>query len=193
MSTMPKAIRQSRTSAATRFRIPCFCLIVMATWLGWNSAAPAAPYTFMSVSGTNVPRNGVAVSTFTSGLGNGFITVDHNSTTPNSLGNWGAQDNKNSFIIPSKFATLFPGSGNVQGHLAQSMYGDPNPPPGAPAPIPNVTTVTFHLNNYFGYLPDLAFGIWNTTTEVGMPVYNIQLMDASNAIVSPLHGQYPRQ
>jgi hypothetical protein len=135
----------------------------------------------MSVSGTNVPGNGTAASTFTSGLGNGIITVDHNSTTPNSLGNWGTQDNINSAIIPSKFATLFPGSGNVQGHLAQSMYGDPNPPPG----IPNVTTVTFHLTTYTGYLPNLVFGIWNTTTEVGQPVYNVQLMNASNAIVSP--------
>jgi hypothetical protein len=144
----------------------------------------ATPYTFMSVSGTNVPGNGTAVSTFTSGLGNGTITVDHNSTTPNSLGNWGAQDNINSAIIPSKFATLFPGSGNVQGHLAQSMYGDPNPPVGSP-PIPNTTTVTFDLTTYTGSLPTLAFGIWNTTTEVGQPVYNVQLMNASNAIVSP--------
>jgi len=143
----------------------------------------------MSVSGTNTPGNGTAVSTFTSGLGNGIITVDHNSTTPNSLGNWGAQDNINSAINPSMFAALFPGTGNVQGHVAQSMYGDPNPPPGSPAPIPNVTTVTFHLtsgnNGYNGYLPDLIFGIWNTTTEVGMPVYNIQLKDSGGFIVSP--------
>jgi hypothetical protein len=29
------------------------------------------------------------------------------------------------------------------------------------------------------------FGIWNTTTEVGSPVYNVQLMDSSSAIVAP--------
>lgn len=177
-------IRPSLTTAALNFRIARLCLIL--TVVGWfASAAMAAPYTFMSVSGTNVPGNGVAVSTFTSGLSNGFITVDHNSTTPNSLGNWGAQDNINSAIIPSMFSTLFPGSGNVQGHLAQSMYGDPNPPAGFPAPVPNVTTVTFDLTTYTGYLPKLAFGIWNTTTEVGAPVYNVQLMDASNAIIAP--------
>ena len=185
MNTMSTAIRQSRMTATIGFRVPCFCLIVTATWLDWNSAALAIPYSFMSVSGTNVPGNGTAVSTFTSGLGNGIITVDHNSTTPNSLGNWGTQDNINSAIIPSKFATLFPGSGNVQGHLAQSMYGDPNPPRAFRPPIPNVTTVTFHLTTYTGYLPALVFGIWNTTTEVGQPVYNVQFMDASNAIVSP--------
>jgi hypothetical protein len=65
------------------------------------------------------------------------------------------------------------------------MYGDPNPPAGSPAPIPNVTTVTFHLNTYSGNLSTLAFGIWNTTTEVGAPVYNVQFKDASNVIVSP--------
>ena len=161
-------------------------LLVLALICGWTSAAQATTYTFMSVSGTNVPGNGTTVSTFTSGLGNGIITVDHNSTTPNSLGNWGAQDNINSAIIPSKFATLFPGTGNVQGHLAQSMYGDPSPPPGFPAPVPNVTTVIFHLDSgYNGYVPDLIFGIWNTTTEVGMPVYNIQLKDSGGFIVSP--------
>lgn len=167
----------------------CLGFLVPAILCGWTSAVLATPYTFMSVSGTNTPGNGTAVSTFTSGLGNGIITVDHNSTTPNSLGNWGAQDNINSAINPSMFAALFPGTGNVQGHVAQSMYGDPNPPPGSPAPIPNVTTVTFHLtsgnNGYNGYLPDLIFGIWNTTTEVGMPVYNIQLKDSGGFIVSP--------
>ncbi len=159
--------------------------LVLAILCGWTSAVLAAPYTFMSVSGTNVPGNGTTVSTFTSGLGNGIITVDHNSTTPNSLGNWGTQDNINSAIIPSKFATLFPGTGNVQGHLAQSMYGDPSTPVGSPGPIPNTTTVTFDLTPYNGYLPDLIFGIWNTTIEVGSPVYNVQLKNASNAIVSP--------
>lgn len=185
MITILSTICRSVTTAKKRSPIRRLSSLVLAVLCGWTSAALATPYTFMSVSGTNVPGNGTAVSTFTSGLFNGTIAVDHNSTTPNSLGNWGTQDNINSAIIPSKFATLFPGSGNVQGHLAQSMYGDPNPPPGFPAPIPNVTTVTFDLTTYTGNLSTLAFGIWNTTTEVGSPVYNVQLMDASNAIVSP--------
>ena len=50
----------------------------------------------------------------------------HNSEFSGKLG---AYDNINSQINPSIFATLFPGSGNVDGHLAQSMYGDPTPPP----------------------------------------------------------------
>lgn len=175
----------SVTTAKKRSPIRRLDLLVLAVLCGWTSTVLAAPYSFMSVSGTNVPGNGTAVSTFTSGLFNGTITVDHLSTTPNSLGNWGTQDNINSAIIPSVFATLFPGSGNVDGHLAQSMYGDPNPPPGFPGPIPNVTTVTFDLTTYTGNLPDLVFGIWNTTIEVGMPVYNVQLKNAVNAIVSP--------
>jgi hypothetical protein len=165
-------------------------LLALAVVCGWTSNVLAAPYMFMSVSGTSVPGNGTTVSTFTSGLKNGIITVDHNSTTPNSLGNWGTQDNINSAIIPSVFATLFPGSGNVDGHLAQSMYGDPSTPVGAPGPIPNVTTVTFNLNTYTGYLPDLVFGLWNTTIEVGQPVYNIQIKDSASAIVSPSTVSY---
>ena len=190
MTTILSTICRLVTTAKNRSPIGCRGLLVLAALCGWTSAALATSYTFMSVSGTNVPGNGTTVSTFTSGLGNGIITVDHNSTTPNSLGNWGAQDNINSAINPSKFATLFPGSGNVQGHLAQSMYGDPNAPVGSPAPIPNVTTVTFHLTTYTGNLPALVFGIWNTTTEVGSPVYNIQFMDASNAIVPPATVSY---
>ncbi len=185
MVTNPSTIRRAVTTAKKHSPIQRPGWMALTVLLaGWTSTALATPYSFMSVSGTNVPGNGIAVSTFTSGL-HGTITVDHNSTTPNSLGNWGAQDNLNSYVIPSKFATLFPTSGNVDGHLAQSMYGDPNPPVGFPAPIPNVTTVTFDLTTYTGYLPDLMFGIWNTTIEVGMPVYNVQLMDASNAIVPP--------
>ncbi|MES1212958.1 MAG: PEP-CTERM sorting domain-containing protein [Singulisphaera sp.] len=184
MTTLLTALRPSITVAARKFQVASICLVGTAVWLNSINFSLAVQYNFMSVSGTNVPGNGTTVSTFTSGLGNGTITVDHNSTTPNSLGNWGAQDNINAAIFPSQFATLFPGSGNVQGHLAQSMYGDPNPPPGFPAPVPNVTTVTFHLN-YTGYLPKLAFGFWNTTTEVGAPVYNIKLMDSSNAIIAP--------
>ena len=128
MITIQSTICRSVTTAKQRSPIRRLGSLVLAVLCGWTSAAVATPYTFMSVSGTNVPGNGTAVSTFTSGLLHGIITVDHNSTTPNSLGNWGIQDNINSAINPSKFATLFPGTGNVQGHVAQSMYGDPNTP-----------------------------------------------------------------
>ena len=184
MITILSTTGRSITSAKKRFPLRRLDLLVLAVVCGWTSTVLAAPYSFLTVSGTNVPGNGTTVSTFTSGA-NGTITVDHNSTTPNSLGNWGTADNINSAIFPSYFATLFPGNLNVQGHLAQSMYGDPNPPPGFPAPVPNVTTVTFNLNTYTGYLPDLVFGLWNTTIEVGQPVYNIQLKNSVNAIVPP--------
>jgi hypothetical protein len=36
-----------------------------------------------------------------------------------------------------------------------------------------------------GYLPDLVFGIWNTTDEVALPAYNIQLLDSTSTIVDP--------
>jgi hypothetical protein len=169
--------------ATTEYKFPRLGWLTLVACCISTSAAIGAPYSFLSVSGTNVPGNGTSVSTFTSGS-NGTITVDHNSTTPNALGNWGSLDNVNSAINPSQFATLFPGSGSVQGHLAQSMYGDPNGPVGTPAQ-PNVTTVTFHLNTYSGNLPDLVFGVWNTTTEVGTPVYNIQLKNSGGFIVSP--------
>jgi hypothetical protein len=190
MSTMSISIRKSLATFVNGFKALWLCLIAAVAWLFLASINPAFAYTFMSVSGTNVPGNGTTVSTFTSGLGNGIITVDHNSTTPNSLGNWGLQDNINSAINPSKFVTLFPGTGNVQGHLAQSMYGDPNPPVVGSPPIPNVTTVTFNLSTYTGNLPALYFGLWNTTTQVGQPVYNIQLKDAGGFIVPPATVSY---
>jgi hypothetical protein len=185
MLTITSRICRSVTTAKKRSPLLRLGPLAVAILCGWTTSAAAVPYSFMSVSGTNIPGNGLNVSTFTSGLGNGVIKVNHNSTTPNSLGNWGTADNINSAIIPSKFATLFPGSGNVQGHLAQSMYGDPNPPPGSPAPLPNVTTVTFDLIPYNGNLPTLAFGIWNTTTEVGMPVYSVKFLNGLNQIVPP--------
>lgn len=184
MPTTLLTIARLRTWTKSDCAIRCLSALTLAVLCSWTSVAQAVQYNFMSVSGTNVPGNGTNVSTFTSNLGNGTITVDHNSTTPNSLGNWGTADNINSAIIPSKFATLFPGSGNVQGHLAQSMYGDPNPPVGFPAPVPNVTTVTFHLN-YSGNLSTLAFGMWNTTTEVGMPVYSVKFLNGASQIVAP--------
>ncbi len=72
----------------------------------------------------------------------------------------------------------------MQGHLAQTVYGPQNPPPGGS----NIHTsqVIFDLTGYvIGSLPDLIFGMWNTTDEVTLPAYNIQLLDGSNMIVDP--------
>jgi len=142
--------------------------VLMAVVLGWTSTSRAVQYDFLSVSGNGIGGN-FASSTFTSGNGNGVIDVTHSSP---SLSAWGTLDNINTAIYPSQFTTLFPGTGQVQGHLAVSMYND-------------FTTVTFTLTNYTGNLPQLVFGIWNTTDEITLPAYNVQLLDASNSIVPP--------
>jgi hypothetical protein len=143
-------------------------LTLGAMFLGWTSSSLAAPYDFLTVSGNGLGGN-LASSTFTSTNGNGVINVTH--TSP-SLSAWGSLDNINTAIYPSQFTTLFPGSGIVQGHLAMSMYNDS-------------TTVIFDLTSYTGNLPALVFGIWNTTDEVTLPAYNVQLLDASNTLVPP--------
>ena len=89
----------------------------------------------------------------------------------------GYADNDNALIYPSQFTTLFPGTGQVQGHLAMTVYGDPNSP--MPGGNINTSQVIFTLTGYTGYLPDLVFGIWNTTDEVALPAYNIQLLDST--------------
>lgn len=153
----------SKSSNVWRFKS-----ILMAMLLGWTSTSRATQYDFLTVSGNGIGGN-FASSTFTSTNGNGVIDVTHSSP---SLSAWGTLDNINTAIYPSQFTTLFPGSGIVEGHLAMSMYNDS-------------TTVTFTLTNYIGNLSTLVFGIWNTTDEVTLPAYNIQLLDASNSLVSP--------
>ena len=142
--------------------------VLVAMFLGWASTSRATQYDFLTVTGNGIGGN-FASSTFTSANGNGTIDVTHSSP---SLSAWGAVDNINTAIYPSQFTTLFPGTGLVQGHLAVSMYND-------------FTTVTFTLTNYTGNLPQLVFGIWNTTDEVTLPAYNVQLIDASNSLVPP--------
>lgn len=141
--------------------------LAMATvFLGWTSAAQAVQYDFLTVTGNNIPGN-LAMSTFTSPNGNGFITVSHAF----SAGGAGASDNNNAAIFPSQFTTLFPGTGQVQGHLAQTVYG-------------NTSVVTFDLTNY-NLSPTTVFGIWNTTDEVQLPAYRVQLIDSLSNQVSP--------
>jgi len=142
--------------------------VLMATLLGWVNTTRAVQYDFLTVSGNGIGGN-FASSTFTSANGNGVINVTHSSP---SLSAWGTQDNINTAIYPSQFTTLFPGTGLVQGHLAVSMYNDS-------------TTVTFDLTGYTGIMTQLVFGIWNTTDEITLPAYNVQLLDSSSSIVPP--------
>jgi hypothetical protein len=95
----------------------------------------------------------------------------------------GYADNDNSLIFPSQFTTLFPGTGQVQGHLAMTVYGDPNDP--TPGGGVYTSQVVFDLTGYKASLPDLVFGLWNTTDEVALPAYNIQLLDSNSKLVSP--------
>jgi len=165
-------------ATATRFFLAHgLGLLVLTIVCVWTSEVRAAQYDFLSVSGNNVPGN-AASTTFSSNYLNGNIAVSHFFSAPAAVG---YADNDNALIFPSQFTTLFPGTGQVQGHLAMTVYGDPGNPGG------NIYTsqVVFTLTGYTGYLPDLAFGLWNTTDEVALPAYNIQLLDASNTIVPP--------
>jgi hypothetical protein len=134
-----------------------------------SNAALAAQYDFLTIQQT-----GTNTSQFNSfgGNGNGFITVT--DSFPN--GGAGAQNNNNAAIFPSAFTTLFPGTGNVQGHLAQTVYN-------------HTSVVTFDLTTY-NLSSSTVFGLWNTSDEVtapvgGNPVYRIQLIDSGGFQVNP--------
>jgi hypothetical protein len=180
MNTNLSMICPSVATATKRFPFGLAGPFALAILCCWSSATQAALYDFLSVSG-NWPQTGnAAATTFSSNNLNGVVTVSHIFSSPAAVG---YADNDNALIFPSDFTSLFPGTGQVQGHLAMTVYGDPNGlPPGGNI---NTSQVIFNLTAYTGNLPDLMFGIWNTTTEVGSPVYNIQLRDASNVIVAP--------
>ncbi|HEX3357806.1 MAG TPA: PEP-CTERM sorting domain-containing protein [Tepidisphaeraceae bacterium] len=116
---------------------------------------------------SNLLPGNAASATFTSNNGSGFITVSHQF----QAGGVGVSDNADNLLFPSQFTTLFPGTGSVRGHLAQTVYGFKS-------------IITFDLTNY-AMKPTTAFGIWNTSDEVAQPDYKVQLLDASNNIVSP--------
>ena len=143
-------------------------LIVIAAilCLGSSHLSSAATYDFLTVTGNGIPGN-AAFSQFNSSNGNGFINVRHNF----SPGGAGADDNDNPLIFPSQFTTLFPGTGQVQGHLAQTVYNQ-------------TSTITFDLSNY-SVSNTTVFGIWNITNEVTPPpggpaVYRVEMLDAGN-------------
>jgi hypothetical protein len=141
------------------------CTIVIG---GWTSLARAVQYNFLPCATT-----GAATSKYTSLNLNGVINV----TDTFSPGGAGGADNNNALIFPSQFTTLFPGTGQVQGHLAQTVYN-------------HTSQVTFDLTAYT-LSSSTVFGIWNTTDEVtappgGPPVYQVQLLDAANNLKPPI-------
>jgi hypothetical protein len=153
------------------WRSPSFvrraALATVALTLGAAETALAVQYDFLPITPT-----GALTSTFTSNNGNGVITV----TDSFSAGGAGASNNNNAAIFPSQFTNLFPGTGQVQGHLAQTVYG-------------HTSVVEFNLTGY-NLSSSTVFGIWNTTDEVtapvgGAPVYRVQLIDAGGFQVNP--------
>ncbi len=158
-------------ASVTKRRSSRWLALVMALiFFGWTTASFAA-YSFLTVTGNNIPGN-AASTTFTGT--NGVINVTHTF----SPGGAGSSDNGN-FIAgfdPSQFTILFPGTGLVQGHLAQTVYN-------------HTSVVNFDMTGYT-ITPNTVFGVWNTTDEVtapagGNPVYQIQLINSSNVQVNP--------
>ena len=156
-------------SRSTRLRIALFSVIAC---LSSITAALAVQYDFLTVSGNGIGGN-AATSQFMSSNGNGVISVSHSFSAPAGAG---SSDNINTAIFPSQFTTLFPGTGQVQGHLAQTVYN-------------YQSVITFDLTGY-NLSPTTVFGMWNTTDEVtaspgGPYVYQVQLIDAGNVQVNP--------
>jgi hypothetical protein len=141
------------------------------------STAHAVTYDFLSdtfvSSGTTVFK-----SQFNSLNGNGVINV---TDTFASTAGVGFGENVDSYITPSEFSTVFPGSGSsIQGHLGMTVYNN---------------TATFYFDtSAYTITPQTIFGMWNISNEVpypsggpgggGNPVYRMQLFDGTN-IVNP--------
>jgi hypothetical protein len=146
-------------------------VLAMATVVFFASTSvslAATTYAFMNEISNLVPGN-LASAVFTSNNGSGFIKVSH--YFPN--GGVGGSDNADNLLFPSQFTTLFPGTGSVQGHVAQTVYG------------PQFKSIiTFDLTNY-AVRPNTVFGMWNTSDEVAQPDYTVQLLNASNVLVPP--------
>src|SRR5687768_1652578 len=137
--------------------------IAIATALVWGMTNSAmASYDFLTITGNNIGGN-AAFSQFNSLNGNGVITVTHSY----SAGSPAASDNINSAIFPSQFEALFPGTGQVQGHLSQMNDN-------------SIATATFDLTGY-NLSPETVFGIWNISDEgFGQPHYRVELVDSLN-------------
>lgn len=141
--------------------------VALALAVGITSSAKAA-YDFLSITGNNLGGN-AAFSQFQSLNGNGVINVTHLY----SAGSPAASDNINSAIFPSQFEALFPGAGQVQGHLSQMNDN-------------SIATVTFDLTGY-NLSPQTVFGIWNISDEgFGQPHYRVELIDALDTPHSPI-------
>ena len=165
LSTTIELVSSVMTGPASR-RLALAAVVV---FLG-SPKTSLALYSFLTVTGNGIGGN-AATSQFTGT--NGVINVTHAF----SPGGAGGADNNNALLTPSQFTTLFPGTGIVKGHLAQTVYG----PPGGV----HTSDVTFDFAGYT-LTPNTVFGIWNTTTELAQPfTYKVTVIDGSNNPQAP--------
>jgi hypothetical protein len=162
--------------------VNCVSSLITATWFRRFALATAiiflvstttsmAAYSFLPITASS----GFGNSTFAQFTGsNGFITVSHSF----SAGGAGPDDNNNPLLFPSNYSAIpgFAGTGNVQGHLAQTLYG-------------NTSKVTFSLINYT-LTPNTVFGMWNTTDEVAQPAYRVELINSVGNPVVPTFAAF---
>jgi hypothetical protein len=161
-SAHPYGPRSSfRTSGRNSARTPGVILAAGIAILCLAQPQPAqADLVFLNVTGNNLGGN-AAFSQFNSSNGNGVITVTHSY----SAGSPAAFDNINSAIFPSRFEALFPGTGQVQGHLSQMN-------------VNSTARVIFDLTAY-DLSSETVFGIWNISDEgFGQPHYRVELIDS---------------
>lgn len=180
MRSTSKTITNFLASITIRSSIRRLALATATIFLGSTSLSLAATYpgyAFLTLSSAtnNLPGN-AAFCQFTGT--NGVIDATHFFPSASGVG---ADDNNNPLIFPSTFTNTFPGTGPVQGHLAQTVYA-------------NQSVVTFDMRGYT-ITPNTVFGMWNTTDEVtrpvgGNPVYEVKLLDNTNTLVSPSTFSY---
>jgi hypothetical protein len=140
--------------------------LAMAILFLMSASSSMAAYVFLPITASAGSGN-LAFTQFTGS--NGFITVSHAF----SAGGVGPADNNNALISPSDYSAIpgFAGTGSVQGHLAQTLYG-------------NTSKVTLSMLGY-NITPNTVFGMWNTTDEVAQPAYRIELIDSFGNPVPP--------
>lgn len=162
VSVMARILTRLALAAAAILFLGSASVSLAAVWPG---------YTFLTVTDNGLGGN-AATAAFSGA--NGVINVTHAFSSGGAGGN--DNDNFNSQFDPGQFTPLFPGTGLVQGHLAQTVYA-------------HTSVITFDMTGY-AITPNTAFGIWNTSDEVtapvgGNPVYRVQLIDNTNTQVNP--------